>query len=41
MNTYAWIDNDGRCSAEQVIAELQDLALGDQILMTPAPAAKG
>ena len=33
--SYDWIDNDGRPSADRVIPELQDLAVGDQILMGP------
>ena len=33
--SYDWIDNDGRPSADRVVPELQDLAVGDQILMGP------
>ena len=33
--SYDWIDNDGRPSADRVAPELQDLAVGDQILMGP------
>lgn len=33
--SYDWIDNDGRRSADRVVPELQDLAVGDQILMIP------
>jgi hypothetical protein len=33
--SYDWIDNDGRSSADGVVPELQDLAVGDQILMIP------
>jgi hypothetical protein len=33
--SYDWIDNDGRPSADRVVPELQDLAVGDQILMIP------
>jgi hypothetical protein len=33
--SYDWIDNDGKPSADHVIAEFQDLHVGDQILMTP------
>jgi hypothetical protein len=33
--SYDWIDNDGRPSADRVVPELQDLAVGDQILMVP------
>ena len=32
---YDWIDNDGRPSADHVIPELQQLRVGDQILMLP------
>jgi hypothetical protein len=33
--SYDWIDNDGRPSADRVLPELQDLRVGDQILMVP------
>ena len=33
--SYDWIDNDGRRSADRVVPELQDLRVGDQILMIP------
>jgi hypothetical protein len=33
--SYDWIDNDGRPSAEKILPELQDLEVGDQILMVP------
>jgi hypothetical protein len=33
--SYDWIDNDGHSSADGVVPELQDLAVGDQILMIP------
>jgi hypothetical protein len=33
--SYDWIDNDGRASADRVVPELQDLRVGDQILMGP------
>jgi hypothetical protein len=33
--SYDWIDNDGRPSADRVVPELQDLAVGDRILMGP------
>jgi hypothetical protein len=33
--SYDWIDNDGRRSADRVLPELQDLQVGDQILMIP------
>jgi len=33
--SYDWIDNDGRASADHVVPELQDLQIGDQILMGP------
>jgi hypothetical protein len=33
--SYDWIDNDGRPSADRVVPELQDLGVGDQILMIP------
>jgi hypothetical protein len=33
--SYDWIDNDGRRSADRVLPELQDLRVGDQILMVP------
>jgi hypothetical protein len=33
--SYDWIDNDGRPSADRVLPELQDLRIGDQILMLP------
>jgi hypothetical protein len=34
--SYDWIDNDFRRSAERIIPEYQDLAVGDTILMMPA-----
>ena len=37
--SYDWIDNDGRPSADRVVPELQDLAVGDQILMGPGMGA--
>jgi hypothetical protein len=33
--SYDWIDNDGRPSADRILAELQQLQVGDQILMLP------
>jgi hypothetical protein len=33
--SYDWIDNDGRPSADRIRPELQDLRVGDQILMVP------
>jgi hypothetical protein len=33
--SYDWIDNDGRPSAERIVPELQHLAVGDVIAMTP------
>ena len=33
--SYDWIDNDARPSADRIIPELQDLQVGDQILMVP------
>ena len=33
--SYDWIDNDGRPSADRVVPELQDLAVGDRIPMGP------
>jgi hypothetical protein len=33
--SYDWIDNDGRPSADRILPELQDLRVGDQILMVP------
>jgi hypothetical protein len=33
--SYDWIDNDGRPSADRIRPELQDLNVGDQILMVP------
>ena len=33
--SYDWIDNDGKRSAERVLPELQNLRVGDQILMVP------
>jgi hypothetical protein len=33
--SYDWIDNDGRPSADQIVPHLQDLVVGDQILMVP------
>jgi hypothetical protein len=33
--SYDWIDNDGRPSAHVIRPELQDLAVGDRIPMTP------
>jgi hypothetical protein len=34
--SYDWIDNDGRPSADGILPELQQLQVGDQILMAPA-----
>src|SRR5829696_3281795 len=39
--SYDWIDNDGRPSADRVVPELQDLAVGDQILMGPGMGPGG
>jgi hypothetical protein len=33
--SYDWIDNDGRPSADRIVPELQELELGDQIVMVP------
>ncbi len=33
--SYDWIDNDGRPSATSIWPDLQDLAVGDRIAMTP------
>jgi hypothetical protein len=33
--SYDWIDNDGQPSADRIIPELQQLQVGDQILMVP------
>jgi hypothetical protein len=33
--SYDWIDNDGQPSADRIITELQQLRVGDQILMAP------
>ena len=33
--SYDWIDNNGRPSANRIIPELQQLQVGDQILMAP------
>ena len=33
--SYDWLDNDGAASSTEVIGELQDLAPGDRIPMTP------
>jgi hypothetical protein len=33
--SYDWIDNDGQPSAGHIIPELQQLQVGDQILMAP------
>jgi hypothetical protein len=33
--SYDWIDNDGQRSADRVVPELQDLAVGDQVPMIP------
>jgi hypothetical protein len=33
--SYDWIDNDGQPSADRIILELQQLRVGDQILMLP------
>ena len=33
--SYDWIDNDGQPSADRIIPELQQLRVGDQILMLP------
>jgi hypothetical protein len=33
--SYDWIDNDGRPSADRIVPELQQLKVGDQILMLP------
>jgi hypothetical protein len=33
--SYDWIDNDGQPSADRIIPELQQLQMGDQVLMAP------
>jgi hypothetical protein len=33
--SYDWIDNDGRPSANRILPELQQLGVGDRILMLP------
>jgi hypothetical protein len=33
--SYDWIDNDGRPSADRIVPELQNLCIGDQVLMAP------
>ena len=33
--SYDWIDNDGKPSADRIVPELQQLQIGDQILMLP------
>jgi hypothetical protein len=33
--SYDWIDNDGRASLDHIAPDLQHLAVGDRILMTP------
>ena len=33
--SYDWIDNDGQPSADRIIPELQQLQVGEQILMVP------
>ena len=33
--SYDWIDNDGQPSADRILPELQQLQVGDQILMLP------
>jgi hypothetical protein len=33
--SYDWIDNDGRPSADRIVPELQNLHVGDQVLMAP------
>jgi hypothetical protein len=33
--SYDWIDNDGRPSADTIVDALQDLRVGDRILMVP------
>jgi len=33
--SYDWIDNDGRASADRIIPELQQLQVGEPILMLP------
>jgi hypothetical protein len=38
--SYDWIDNDGRPSADRIISELQDLRVGDQIVMVPGMGPK-
>jgi hypothetical protein len=38
--SYDWIDNDGKPSADRVVAEFQDLRIGDQILMAPGLGPK-
>jgi hypothetical protein len=37
--SYDWIDNDGRPSAERILPDLQDLWVGDRILMAPGMGA--
>ena len=41
--SYDWIDNDGKLSADQIVPELQNLEVGDQILMLPGfgPKVRG
>jgi hypothetical protein len=34
--SYDWIDNDFQPSADRIVPELQDLAVGDRILMMPS-----
>jgi hypothetical protein len=33
--SYDWIDNDGQPSADRILPELQQLQVGDQVLMVP------
>jgi hypothetical protein len=33
--SYDWIDNDGRPSADRIVLQFQDLAVGDQLPMVP------
>jgi hypothetical protein len=33
--SYDWIDNDGRSSADRIVPELQNLRVGDRVLMAP------
>jgi hypothetical protein len=33
--SYDWIDNDGLPSADRIVPELQDLGVGDRVLMAP------